>query len=88
MDQFSLFGDGDGSLTPPERQVVDHLARARKTLGELLGRLRAASEMPLTEREARMWRTVAPQMANWLPAHEADDVRREFSREMDRLQGA
>lgn len=32
-----------------------------------------------------MWRTGAPQMANWLLAHEADDVHREFSREVDRL---
>ena len=32
-----------------------------------------------------MWRTVFPNMANWLPADEADRMRAEFAREMARL---
>jgi len=32
-----------------------------------------------------MWQTVFPNMANWLPEEEADQLRFEFAQEMDRL---
>jgi hypothetical protein len=32
-----------------------------------------------------MWQTVFPQMANWLPPEEADQLRFEFAQEMQRL---
>jgi hypothetical protein len=35
-----------------------------------------------------MWQIVFPNMANWLPADEAAQLRFEFAREMDRLNGA
>lgn len=41
--------------------------------------------MPWREREARMWRTVFPNMANWLPDEEACRLRAAFAREMERL---
>jgi hypothetical protein len=43
--------------------------------GHLRRRLRAkarsAEKMPWSERDARMWQTVFPNMANWLPDDEA-----------------
>ncbi|MGH6791536.1 MAG: hypothetical protein ACRECF_02205 [Methyloceanibacter sp.] len=51
----------------------------------LLEKLRLAKKMPWSERDARMWRTVFPNMANWLPEEEADQLRFEFAREMERL---
>jgi hypothetical protein len=41
--------------------------------------------MPWPERDARMWQTVFPNMANWLPADEAEQLRLEFAQEMERL---
>jgi hypothetical protein len=42
--------------------------------------------MPWEPRKARMWQTVFPQMANWLPDDERDQLRFEFAQEMERLQ--
>jgi hypothetical protein len=45
-------------------------------------------EMPWSERDARMWQIVFPNMANWLPEDEAEQLRFEFAREMERLRQA
>ena len=47
-----------------------------------------AGAMPWTERDARMWQIVFPNMANWLPSDEADQLRFEFAQEMERLKQA
>lgn len=86
--QFSLFGDGADRLQAPARPAVDHPARARAKLKALLEIVRSASIMPWSERDARMWQTVFPQMANWLPDEEAEQLRFEFAREMERLKAA
>jgi hypothetical protein len=52
----------------------------------LLEKARLAQEMPWPAREAKMWQTVFPNMANWLPKDEADQLRLQFSQEIDRLQ--
>jgi hypothetical protein len=44
--------------------------------------------MPWPERDARMWQTVFPNMANWLPHDEAEQLRAAFAREMERLRRA
>ena len=51
----------------------------------LLGTLRAARSMPLSERDVRMWQTVVPNMTRWLPEAEAETIRSTFHREMERL---
>lgn len=88
MEQFSLFGDGAGRLQAPEPPKRDPVERARRSLHEVLERLRGASETPFTEAEARMWRTVVPQMVNWLEPQEAEAAKAEFFREMERLHAA
>ncbi|MFN7237784.1 MAG: hypothetical protein ACK5VL_08715 [Brevundimonas sp.] len=84
-DQFSLFGEGDDRLQMPPPPAVDHEARARAKLTRVLEQARAADRLPWDERNTRMWRTVFPQMAQWLPAEEAERMKAEFVGELDRL---
>jgi hypothetical protein len=44
--------------------------------------------MPWPERDTRMWQIVFPNMANWLPDDEAEQLRLDFAREMERLNRA
>lgn len=84
-DQFSLFGEGGDRLQAPAPEPVDHEARARAKLTRVLDQARAADRLPWDERNTRMWRTVFPQMAQWLPTEEAERMKAEFFRELDRL---
>lgn len=58
-----------------------------KMLG-ILAQLRAAERMPWSDRKARINEVIFPQMANWLPEDEANQLRFEFAREMERLRMA
>jgi hypothetical protein len=51
----------------------------------LLETARNADRMPWDRRKAEMWQIVFPQMANWLPDDEADQLRFEFAQEIERL---
>jgi hypothetical protein len=57
-------------------------ARLRKVLAEARA---AQSRPPWNERTTRMHQIVFPQMANWLPDSEAEQLRLEFERELRRL---
>jgi hypothetical protein len=80
-DQLDMFGP------PPERNYDPDPAQVRAELMAVLARARAAQE-PWPAKEASYWRTVFPQMANWLPAEEADGLRKAFAAELRRLEGA
>ena len=59
--------------------------------GELLAalaELRAAQSFPWDARRTLYWRTVFPQMTNWLPDEEAAQLRFEFETEIRRLDAA
>jgi hypothetical protein len=72
--------DGVGVADPEE-------VRAR--LHKMLAEARAAqSRPPWNERTTRMYQIVFPQMANWLPDAEAEQLRFEFERELRRLNAA
>ena len=86
--QFSLFGEGDDRLQTPAPKPVDHETRARAKLNRVLAQARAAEKMPWDERNTRMWQTVFPQMANWLPPEEAEQLKLAFNREIERLKAA
>lgn len=86
--QLSLFGEGGSRMAAPARAPVDHPARAREKLNALLALVRKAERMPWGERDARMWQTVFPQMANWLPEDEANQLCFEFEQEIERLKAA
>ena len=86
-DQGSLFGEG--RMTPLARAAPAPDPEAiRRRLDRLIGTLREAVAMPLSDRDARMWRTVVPNMTKWLPEEEAEAIRIAFAREMERLGAA
>lgn len=87
-DQLSLFGVGEGRMQAPVRRFVPDPEEVRQRLQSLLALAREAKAMPWSERDARMWQTVFPQMANWLPEDEANQLRFEFAQEIERLMAA
>ena len=47
---------------------------------------RLAKEMPWTAKEVAFWKTVFPQMTNWLPQEEAAQLRSAFMEEISRME--
>jgi len=87
--QHSLFGESDDRIpNPPPSSHLPDPDDIRRRLHVLLAKAREAETMPWDERKARMWQIVFPQMANWLPDDEADQLRFEFAQEMQRLKHA
>lgn len=86
--QGSLFGSGEDRMQPSRQQVLPDPENVRRRLTSLLEKARMANRMPWSERDARMWQTVFPNMANWLPEEEAKQLRFEFAHEMERLRRA
>ena len=84
--QQSLFGAAEDRLQRPEQDFRPDPAVIRRRLRALLTTAQAAPAMPWPEREARMWQTVFPNMANWLPEEEAAQLRLSFASEMARLE--
>lgn len=86
--QESLFGPGEGRLQAHRQSSIPDPQVVRRRLQSLLEKARSAEKMPWSERDARMWQTVFPNMAKWLPQEEAEQLRFEFAQEMVRLQRA
>ncbi len=86
--QGSLFGSGENRLQAQRQNPVPDRETVRLRLKSLLEKARSAEKMPWSERDARMWQTVFPNMAKWLPIEEADQLRFEFAQEMKRLERA
>jgi hypothetical protein len=86
--QGSLFGPGDDRLQAPRQSTAPDPETVRLRLKSLLEKVRSAEKMPWSERDARMWQTVFPNMAKWLPEDEANQLRFEFAQEMERLNRA
>lgn len=86
--QASLFGVGENRLQAPRQRMLPDPETVRRRLKSVIEKARAAEKMPWSEKDARMWQIVFPNMAKWLPEHEADQLRFEFAREMERLNRA
>ena len=82
--QADLFAD----KPPQPRQIMDFPSEARKRLLKVLAEARAATTLPWSERDTRKWEILFPQMAEWLPGDEADQLCFEFSQELERLRNA
>jgi hypothetical protein len=86
--QRSLFGQSHDRLQAPQRDPLPDPAEVRLRLTALLDKARKADSLPWSERDARMWQTVFPNMAKWLGEDEAAQLCFEFAEEMRRLQDA
>jgi hypothetical protein len=82
LDMFGLFGPQPEANYDPDPEEV------RAELNDILARARAAPQEPWAAKEVSYWRTVFAQMANWLPADEAERLRHEFRIELARLDSA
>lgn len=87
--QMSLFGEAGDRIPHPAQEAYrpdpEHI---RQRLHAVLETARAAPERPWPEKKLRLWQTVFPNMANWLPDEEADQLRFEFAQEVERLKAA
>ncbi len=86
--QGSLFGAGENRMQAPRQSTLPDPEKVRRRLNALLDKARNADSMPWPERDARMWQTVFPNMSKWLPEDEAEQLRFDFAREIERLKQA
>ena len=86
--QLSLFGDQPDRMPSPRQEYTPKVDDVRARLHAALAAARAAPGKPWDPREKKMWQTVFPNMANWLPEDEAGQLRFEFARELERLDNA
>ena len=81
-EQPDLFGD---SRPPPYRPDPD---KVRSRLYKILGEARAARRLPWEPTRVSLYRTIFPQMTQWLPDDEGAQLRMEFETELVRLKAA
>ena len=80
------FGFDLGDAEPPKSFEPD-IEEVRRELNEILAEARSAtSGFPWDERTLKYHKVVFPQMANWLPADERDQLRFEFAQELERIE--
>ena len=91
MTQTDLFGgtlvqqELFGEQKREEREWIVNADTVRPKMLLLLETARKAETMPWPPRRARVYETIFPQMANWLPEDEANQLRFEFAQELERL---
>ncbi len=81
-EQDDLFEDRP---TPVYRADPDEV---RAELLQILAEARAAQRMPWAPDRVSLYRTIFPQMTNWLPEEEGAQLRFEFETELARLEAA
>lgn len=80
--QTDLFGADSVPAYRPDPEKV------RSRLHKILAEARAAREFPWEPTTVSLYRTIFPQMANWLPEDEGAQLRFAFETEIARLQAA
>jgi len=89
--QLNLFGESQPELPGLEGSTAAWRPDPDEVRAELLcvlAKAGAAQTIPWDARAALYWRTVFPQMTNWLPDAEAAQLRLEFEAEIRRLDAA
>ena len=89
--QGDLFGRNEQDGLSGERETPVYRAdpdEVRAELQMILAEARAAESMPWDESRVALYRTIFPQMTNWLPEEEAAQLRFDFETEMARLEAA
>jgi hypothetical protein len=82
-EQSDLFGED--TPTPEYRPDTDSV---RAELYNILAEARAAQKLPWEPKKVLLYRTIFPQMTNWLPDEEGAQLRFEFETEIKRLEAA
>jgi hypothetical protein len=82
-EQSDLFSEE--SPTPEYRPDPDSV---RAELYKILAEARAAQKLPWEPKKVLLYRTIFPQMTNWLPNEEGAQLRFEFEAEIKRLEAA
>lgn len=82
--QADLFGAE--AAAPPVYRADPDKVRAR--LHKILAEARAAQKLPWEPTTVSLYRTIFPQMTNWLPEEEGAQLRFEFEEELTRLEAA
>ena len=82
-EQSDLFGED--TPTPEYRADPDSV---RAELHKILAEARAAQKLPWEPKKVLLYRTIFPQMTNWLPDEEGAQLRFEFETEIKRLEAA
>jgi len=72
-------------MAVPERSSTPDLNGIRARLNGLIDTLARSTQMPLSDRDLKMWRIVVPNMTKWLPDDEAAHIRSMFIGELKRL---
>lgn len=80
--QPDLFGAEPAPAYRPDPDKV------RRRLEKILAEARAAQKLPWEPTTVSLYRTIFPQMTNWLPDEEAAQLRFEFETELARLEAA
>ncbi|MBS0248142.1 MAG: hypothetical protein JSR61_16125 [Proteobacteria bacterium] len=80
--QSDLFG---ADPVPAYRPDPD---KVRSRLQKILAEARAANQLPWEPTTVSLYRTIFPQMTNWLPDDEGAQLRFEFEAELERLKAA
>jgi hypothetical protein len=91
-DQPDLFGtETQSELFDEDAAPVVYRAdpdKVRQELHKILAEARAAQTMPWDAKRTLLYRTIFPQMTNWLPKEEGTQLRFEFEAELARLKPA
>lgn len=85
MDQPDLFGSESAAEAAQYRPDPE---KVRARLRHILGEARGAEKFPWEPTRVSLYRTIVPQMTNWLPEDEATRWLAEFDAEMARLEAA
>jgi hypothetical protein len=87
-DLFESKGQGDlfGAESVPIYRPDPDKVRAR--LHKILAEARAAQKLPWEPTTVSLYRTIFPQMTNWLPEEEGAQLLFQFEEELARLQAA
>jgi hypothetical protein len=80
--QADLFGPPDVPAYRPDPDKV------RSRLHSILAEARSAQAMPWEPTTVSLYLTIFPQMAQWLPDDEGEQLRFQFEAELERLKAA
>lgn len=89
--QGDLFASDQNDLVDEGAPAPSYSAdpdEVRADLLRILAEARAAKTLPWEPKRAALYQTIFPQMANWLPDDEANQLRFAFEAEMTRLKAA